>query len=62
MDTYKTFIRTCTSWRTFAKARKTTVDTRLSYDEAKRACERFNNRRTAAQVRRGTMMEFTKED
>ena len=62
MDTYKTFIRSCTTWRTFAKARKRTVHTRLSYDEARRACERFNAGRTAAQVRRGTMMEFTKED
>ena len=62
MDTYKTFIRSCTTWRTFAKARKRTVDTRLSYDEARRICERFNSGRTAAQVRRGTMMEFTKED
>jgi len=61
MDTYKTFKRSCTNWRTFARARKTTVDTHLSYEEARRACARFNDNRTAAQVRKGTMMEFTKE-
>lgn len=62
MDTYKTFKRSCTNWRTFAKGRKITVDTRLSYAEARAQCELYNASRTAAQVRKGTMMEFTKED
>ena len=62
MTTYKTFKRSCTNWRTFAKSRKITVDTRLSYDEARRACDGFNASRTAAQIRKGTMLEFTQED
>lgn len=58
---YKTFKRSVTDWKTFASARKITVDTGLTYDEALRQCERFNSNRSAAQIRRGTKLEFTKE-
>lgn len=61
MATYKTFTRSARNWQEFASARKRTVDTGLSYDEARRACEHFNSNRTAAQIRRGTKLEFTKE-
>jgi len=61
MTTYKTFKRSATNWETFAKGRKITVDTRLTYDEARRQCENFNKNRTKAQIKRGTMMEFTAE-
>jgi hypothetical protein len=58
---YKTFKRSANSFGQFAGARKTTVDTGLTYDEARRQCESFNSNRTSAQVRRGTKMEFTQE-
>lgn len=58
---YKTFKRSCRNWQEFARARKITVDTGLTIDEARRACDRFNDNRTAAQIRRGTKLEFTKE-
>lgn len=61
MTTYKTFKRSVTNWRAFSTARKITVDTRLTYDEALRACKAFNDNRTPAQVRRGTKLEFTAE-
>ena len=61
MKTYKTFKRSCRNWAEFSSARKTTVDTRLSYDEALRACHAFNAARTPAQVRKGLKMEFTTE-
>lgn len=60
-DTYKTFIRSCTDWKSFAKARKITQDTGLSYHDAQRRCEDYNANRTAAQLRKGTKMEFTRE-
>lgn len=62
METYKTFKRSCTDWRSFASARKITHDTGLSYDEALRQCEAFNANRTPAQIRRGTKLEFTRDN
>jgi len=62
MPTYKTFKRSCRNWREFASARRITVDTGLSAEEALRQCDRFNESRTDAQILRGTKMEFTSED
>jgi hypothetical protein len=59
--TYKTFKRSCTNWQEFASARKITEDTGLSYEQAQRRCENFNNNRNARQIRNGTKMEFTVE-
>ena len=59
--TYKTFIRSCTNWQTFAKGRKMTQDTGLDYDTAKSRCAEYNKDRTPRQIRKGTMMEFTAE-
>ena len=59
---YKTFLRSARNFKQFASARKTTVDRGLTLDEARRACERFNAERTAADRARGTKMEFTRED
>ena len=56
---YKTFLRSCTDWRSFAKARKITVETGLTYEQAKQRCEDYKQARTARQIRKGTMMEFT---
>ena len=61
MTRYKTFKRSCTDWKSFGSARKTTVDTGLSCDEARQKCEAYNNNRTSAQIRKGTKLEFTAE-
>jgi len=58
---FKTFTRSCTDWRSFATARKTTVDRNLTEAEARRACDRFNDNLSATQVRRGTKMEYTRQ-
>ena len=60
-DTYKTFIRSCTNWQEFASARKITQDEGLTYKEALDACNDYNCNLTAAQLRKGTKMEFTAE-
>lgn len=59
--TYKTFKRSCIEWRSFSTAKKLTVDKGLTFAEAKRQCENFNKNRSPAQIRKGTMMEFTLE-
>jgi hypothetical protein len=61
MTTYKTFKRSATNFKQFFNARKITVDTGLTYEEAQRQCERFNNNRTPTQIRKGTKMEFVSE-
>jgi len=61
VTSYRTFIRSSKNWQEFGSARKHTVDRRLTYDEAKRACAAYNAERTPAQVRRGTYMEFEGE-
>lgn len=60
-DRYKTFKRSYTNWKEFGNARKITECTGLTYDEAVKQCDDYNNNRTPAQIRKGTMMEFTKE-
>ena len=61
MTTYKTFKRSANSFEELVRARKITVSTRLSYEEARSDCEHFNNNRTAAQIRKGLKLEFTQE-
>jgi hypothetical protein len=61
MTTYKTFIRSATDWDSFSSARKITKYTNLSESEARDLCKRYNDSRTAAQIRKGTKMEFTEE-
>jgi hypothetical protein len=61
MNTYRTFKRSATSFERFSAARKITVDRGLTYDEARRACVAWNAERTAAQIRKGTKLEFTVE-
>lgn len=58
---FKTFKRSATNWREFANARKITVDTGLTEEEARKRCDRFNDNRTRAQIRKGTKLEYTKE-
>ena len=61
MTTYKTFKRSCKNWQTFASARKITESKGLTYAQAKAQCAEYNDHRTAAQIRKGTKMEFTAE-
>lgn len=61
MITYKTFKRSCNNFKEFFKARKITVDTRLTYTEALKQCEEFNNNRTTKQIKKGTKLEFERE-
>lgn len=56
---YRTFLRSATSWKQFATATKRTVDRRLTYDEAVRACHAYNTNRNARDIRIGRKMEFT---
>lgn len=61
MQTYKTFLRSCLDWKSFASARKITDSTCLTYEEARNRCEWYNSNRTSRQIKRGTKMEFTAE-
>jgi hypothetical protein len=61
MTTYRTFKRSGTSWEQFANARKITEERGLSYAEALDRCKEFNDNRSPAQIRKGTMLEFTVE-
>lgn len=61
MTTYKTFKRSCTDWKSFARARKMWQHYGLTYEEAIRVCASFNDNRNARQIRNGTKMEFTAE-
>jgi hypothetical protein len=38
-----------------------TESTGLTYEQARQQCEEYNNNRTAAQIRKGTKMEFINE-
>ena len=58
---YRTFKRSATGWRSFANNRKMTVDTGLTFAQAKAAVDNFNANRTPAQKRRGTMLEFERQ-
>lgn len=58
---YKTFKRSATSLNSFASARKITVDTGLTYEQARERCRAFNDNRTARQIKLGTKLEFTQE-
>ena len=61
MSTYYTFKRSATNWREFASAEKITVDTGLSWAEAREACEEFNANRSDSEIEAGTKLEFTEE-
>ena len=58
---YKTFTRSCTNWREFGRATKRTVETGLTAAQAYQRCQEYNDNRTAAQIRKGTKLEFTEE-
>ena len=56
---YKTFKRSATTWDSFSRSRKITHCTGLTREEARRQCVEWNANRTPAQIRKGTMLEFT---
>lgn len=58
---YKVFRRTANSWHEFATARKYTLETGLTLEEARRFCENFNANRTKNQIRAGTKAEFEEQ-
>lgn len=60
-QTYRTFIRTANSWRTFANNPKQEQETGLSWAEAAEACREYNENRSEAEKEAGTMMEFERE-
>lgn len=62
MTRYKTFKRSARNWQEFTSARKITVETGLTYEQARQRCEEFNNNRTPAQIRKGTKLEFTAQN
>lgn len=62
MTTYRTFKRSCTSFREFATARKITDRRGLTLAEARKRCDDFNDHRTPAQVTKGTKLEFEREE
>lgn len=62
MTYYKTFKRSANNLQQFASARKITVDTGLTYEQAQQACKEFNDNRSAAQIHKGTKLEFTAMD
>jgi hypothetical protein len=61
MTTYRTFKRSCRNWQEFATARKITVSTGLTYEEAREECREYNENRTSQQISKGTKMEFDSE-
>ena len=61
MTTYRTFLRSCTSFESFAKAEKVEQDTGLTIDEARQQCTDFNKNRSEEEKEAGTKMEFEAE-
>ncbi len=61
MSTYRTFKRSATNFDQFSTARKITVERGLTREQAVEQCQRFNDNRTPAQLRKGTAMEFDSE-
>lgn len=60
--TYYTFKRSCRNWQEFASAEKETMETGLTYEEAREACSQFNDNLTEAEQDAGTKLEFTVEE
>jgi len=61
MPTYQTFKRSARNWEEFSSARKLSDMRGLTLEEARQRCEEWNRDRDAAQIRRGTKLEFTTE-
>jgi hypothetical protein len=59
--TYRTFKRSCTNWREYATAEKTTVDTGLSREVALAVCQNYNSNLSEEEKLNGTKLEFEEE-
>ena len=55
---YRTFKRSATNFDEFSSARKLTVETGLTANQAREKCADYNDNRTPAQIAKGTKMEF----
>lgn len=58
---YRTYKLSSKNWKEFGSARKITVSTGLSFDQAREECDLFNKNRTSRQIAKGTFLEFEKE-
>jgi hypothetical protein len=58
---YRTFKRSATNFKEFARARKIPDQYGLTGEQAVARCDSFNDNRTPAQIKRGTKMEFEKQ-
>jgi len=58
---YRTFKRSAKNWEQFARARKITVQTGLTYEQAREMCRDSNDNRTQQQIHNGTKMEFERQ-
>lgn len=61
METYYTFIRSCTNWEEFSSAEKEVQEKGLTLKEARDMCKDFNNHRNVFQIEKGMKMEFQSE-
>ncbi len=59
---YIVFRRSCTDWKSFAKARRTKIRANVTIQEAMKLCDEFNENRSPSQIRNGTKYEFTHMD
>ncbi len=60
-ETYRTFLRSCTSWQSFAKAKKIEQESGLTLAQARELCRDFNSNRNSDEIEMGTKMEFEAE-
>ena len=58
---YRTFKRSARNWEEFSKAEKIEVETGLSLDEARAACQNFNCNLTDKEKELGTKLEFEED-
>lgn len=61
MQTYQVFKRSATNFEEFSSARKMTVRTGDTLEQAREKCKALNENRTQAQIRKGTKLEFERE-
>ncbi len=59
--TYRTFLRSARNWKEFAEAEKIEQETGLTVDEARAACQEYNENRSEDEVEAGTKLEFEEE-
>jgi hypothetical protein len=60
-SSYRTFKRSARNFQEFSSARKITEERGLSLETARARCAEFNDNRSAAQIRKGTKLEFDSE-